>query len=155
MVASWSSASRRSRPLKSVCLGTFYIGRHKGVGKVWQITACDAASSYGLAGLLPAHEAAAAAMFLRDVVSRSWQGPKPATWWKDADVIAVLVVFVALATFTLAQCTTNKHTEFSVSWSDARRLALSGSLAMMCPSCASAGSRCRLQFASPWTSPTR
>jgi hypothetical protein len=71
VVASWSSASRRSRLLKSVCAGPFYVGRHKGVGKVWQITACDAASSYGLAGLLPAHEAAAAAMFLRDVVSRS------------------------------------------------------------------------------------
>jgi len=35
------------------------------VGKVWQITACDAATSYGLAGLLPAHDASAAATFLR------------------------------------------------------------------------------------------
>ena len=32
-----------------VCLDCFYIGKLKGVGKVWQITACDAASSYGLA----------------------------------------------------------------------------------------------------------
>ena len=51
-----------------MCLDTFYIGRLKGVGKVWQITACDAATSYGLAGLLPAHDAAAAATFLREVV---------------------------------------------------------------------------------------
>ena len=50
------------------CLDTFYIGRLKGVGKVWQITACDAASSYGLAGLRPAHDAAAAAAFRREVV---------------------------------------------------------------------------------------
>ena len=55
-------------PGELVCLDTFYIGNLKGVGKVWQITACDAATSYGLAGLLPAHDAAAAAVFLRDVV---------------------------------------------------------------------------------------
>src|SRR5438093_800316 len=55
-------------PGELVCLDTFYIGRLKGVGKVWQITACDAATSYGLAGLLPAHDAAAAATFLREVV---------------------------------------------------------------------------------------
>ena len=34
-------------PGELVCLDTFYIGHLKGVGKVWQITACDAASSYG------------------------------------------------------------------------------------------------------------
>src|SRR5207249_1757747 len=38
----------------------------QGVGKVWQITACDAASSYGVAALLPTHTAADAAAFLRD-----------------------------------------------------------------------------------------
>src|SRR5213596_3647210 len=51
-----------------VCLDTFYIGKLKGVGKVWQITACDAASSYGLARILPALSAAAVAHFLRDVL---------------------------------------------------------------------------------------
>ena len=56
-----------------MCLATFYIGHRKGVGKVWQITACDAASSYGLASLLPAHDAAAAATFLRDVVVPHYQ----------------------------------------------------------------------------------
>jgi len=35
---------------------------------VWQITACDAASSYGVAALLPTHTAADAAAFLRDVL---------------------------------------------------------------------------------------
>src|SRR5678816_1747435 len=55
-------------PGELVCLDTFYIGNLKGVGKVWQITACDAATSYGVAGLLPAHDAAAAALFLREVV---------------------------------------------------------------------------------------
>ena len=57
-----------NEPGQLVCLDTFYIGNLKGVGKVWQITACDAATSYGLAGLLPAHDAAAAATFLREVV---------------------------------------------------------------------------------------
>lgn len=55
-------------PGELVCLDTFYIGQLKGVGKVWQITACDAACSYGVAWLLPAHTAAAAAHFLRRVV---------------------------------------------------------------------------------------
>jgi hypothetical protein len=40
----------------------------KGVGKVWQITACDAACSDGVAWLLPAHTAAGAAPFLHRAV---------------------------------------------------------------------------------------
>src|SRR2546427_1809322 len=44
-----------TEPGELVCLDTFYIGNLKGVGKVWQITACDAASSYGVAALLPTH----------------------------------------------------------------------------------------------------
>src|ERR1700687_5936090 len=55
-------------PGELVSLGTFYIGQLKGVGKVWQITACDAACSYGVAWLLPAHTPEAAADFLRRVV---------------------------------------------------------------------------------------
>jgi len=55
-------------PGELVCLDTFYIGQLKGVGKVWQITACDAACSYGVAWLLPAHTAAAAAHFLRRIL---------------------------------------------------------------------------------------
>lgn len=51
-----------------VCLDTFYIGKLKGVGKVWQITACDAACSYGVAWLLPALSAEAAARFLRQIL---------------------------------------------------------------------------------------
>src|SRR6266404_9872268 len=55
-------------PGELVCLDTFYIGRLKGVGKVWPITACDAATSYGIARILPALSPAATARFLRDVV---------------------------------------------------------------------------------------
>src|SRR5881409_2843525 len=62
-----------TEPGELVCLDTFYIGNLKGVGKVWQITACDAATSYGLAGLLPAHDAVAAATFLREVVVPHYQ----------------------------------------------------------------------------------
>ena len=51
-----------------VCLDTFYIGKLKGVGPVWQITACDAASSYGVAAILPALTHQAAAAFLRTTV---------------------------------------------------------------------------------------
>jgi transposase InsO family protein len=51
-----------------VCLDTFYLGKLKGVGKVWQVTACDAACSYGAAQILPALSATACAAFLRDVL---------------------------------------------------------------------------------------
>lgn len=56
------------RPGELVCLDTFYIGKLKGVGPVWQITACDAASSYGVAAILPALTHQSAAAFLRDTL---------------------------------------------------------------------------------------
>ncbi len=55
-------------PGELVCLDTFYLGRLKGVGKVWQVTACDAACSYGVARLLPALSAEATAAFLGAVL---------------------------------------------------------------------------------------
>src|SRR5437879_6928739 len=72
--ALWRARYGRTRhveaevPGELVCLDTFYIGKLKGVGPVWQITACDAASSYGVAAILPTHTAADAAAFLRDVL---------------------------------------------------------------------------------------
>ena len=56
-------------PGELVCLDCFYIGKLKGVGKVWQITACDAATSYALAQIFvgdPRSEVSA--RFLRDRV---------------------------------------------------------------------------------------
>ena len=55
-------------PGELVCLDTFYIGKLKGVGPMWQITACDAASSYGVAATLPALTHQAAAAFLGDTL---------------------------------------------------------------------------------------
>ena len=50
-------------------LDTFYVGKLKGVGKVWQITGCDAASSFGWARLIVGEVTAAAVLaFLREVV---------------------------------------------------------------------------------------
>jgi transposase InsO family protein len=75
----WRARHGRTRhvearePGELVCLDTFYIGKLKGVGKVWQITACDAATSYGVAQLLPAHDAPAAAAFLRDVLAPHYE----------------------------------------------------------------------------------
>ena len=40
------------RPGDLVCLDSFYIGNVKGVGRVWQLTACDAAASYGMAQVI-------------------------------------------------------------------------------------------------------
>jgi transposase InsO family protein len=56
------------RPGDLVCLDTFYIGQLKGVGKVWQYTACDAASSFAIAMLSTEHDAVTAARFLRRCV---------------------------------------------------------------------------------------
>jgi transposase InsO family protein len=56
------------RPGELLCMDTFYIGKLKGVGKVWQITACDAATSYGIARILPALSPRATAAFLREVL---------------------------------------------------------------------------------------
>jgi transposase InsO family protein len=51
------------QPADLFCLDTFYIGKLKDVGKVWHITACDAARR-----ILPELSAAAVAQFLRDVL---------------------------------------------------------------------------------------
>jgi transposase InsO family protein len=56
-------------PGQLVCFDCFYIGKLKGVGKVWQVTACDAASSYGLATVFIGNpHSAVTARFLRGVV---------------------------------------------------------------------------------------
>jgi transposase InsO family protein len=58
-----------SRPGELVCFDCFYVGNLKGVGKVWQITACDAASSYGLAKIFVGDPSAVvAARFLCEQV---------------------------------------------------------------------------------------
>ncbi len=65
------TASRRhveaKEPGELACLDCFYIGKLKGVGPVWQITACDAASSFALAQVfVGAPRARVAAEFLRE-----------------------------------------------------------------------------------------
>jgi len=56
------------QPGDLVCLDAFYIGKLKGVGKVGQLTACDAACSYGLATLVPRVTQQTAIAFLRQHV---------------------------------------------------------------------------------------
>lgn len=74
-----AKARRRMRhvqatePGELVCLDSFYIGKLKGVGKVWQLTACDAASSYAAARIVPAATAQETARFLRDVLVPLYQ----------------------------------------------------------------------------------
>jgi transposase InsO family protein len=66
------------RPGDLCSLDTFYIGKLKGVGKVWQLTACDAASSYGWARVVAGEVTAAViAAFLLKVV---WPGYRAAGW---------------------------------------------------------------------------
>ncbi len=61
--------TERVRPGDLLSLDTFYVGRLTGVGKVWQITACDAACSYGWARVQAGEITAAAVLaFLEEVV---------------------------------------------------------------------------------------
>jgi len=63
-----------TRPGEVIQVDTFYIGKLKGVGKVWQYTACDAYGSYGLARLAPGEvNATDAAAFLREVVVPAYE----------------------------------------------------------------------------------
>jgi Helix-turn-helix domain/Integrase core domain len=58
-----------AQPGDLLSLDTFYVGKLKGVGKVWQITGCDVASSFGWARLLVGEVTAAAVLgFLQEVV---------------------------------------------------------------------------------------
>ena len=62
------------RPGDLLSLDTFYVGKLKGVGKVWQITGCDVASSFGWARLLVGEVTAAAVLsFLREVVRPTYR----------------------------------------------------------------------------------
>jgi transposase InsO family protein len=55
-------------------LDTFYVGKLKGVGKVWQITGCDAACSYAWARLVVGEVTSAAVLtFLRDDVRPTYR----------------------------------------------------------------------------------
>jgi len=61
------------RPGDLVCLDAFYVGKLKGVGKVWQLTACDAACSYAIATLVPRVTQVTVATFLRGHVVPRYQ----------------------------------------------------------------------------------
>lgn len=74
---------RTAKPLRHVeaaqpgallSLDTFYVGKLKGVGKVWQITGCDCASSFGWARLILGEVTAAAVLaFVREVVRPTYR----------------------------------------------------------------------------------
>jgi transposase InsO family protein len=62
------------QPGDLLSLDTFYVGKLKGVGKVWQITGCDVASSFAWARLVTGEVTAAAVLaFLRDVVRPTYR----------------------------------------------------------------------------------
>jgi transposase InsO family protein len=61
------------RPGELVCLDTFSIGKLKGVGQVWQDTACDAACAYAIAQGAIECSADAAARFLTSRVLPAYQ----------------------------------------------------------------------------------
>ncbi len=61
------------RPGDLVCLDAFYVGKLKGVGKVWQLTACDAACSHAIATLVPRVTQVTTTQFLRTHVVPAYQ----------------------------------------------------------------------------------
>jgi transposase InsO family protein len=63
-----------ARPGDLLSLDTFYVGKLKGVGRVWQITGCDVASSFAWARLVIGEVTAAAVLgFLREVVRPTYR----------------------------------------------------------------------------------
>ena len=63
-----------SAPGDLLSIDTFYMGKLKDVGKVWQITGCDVASSFGWARVVVGEVTAAAVLgFLRDVVRPAYR----------------------------------------------------------------------------------
>ena len=63
-----------AQPGALLSLDTFYVGKLKGVGKVWQITGCDAASSFAWARLVVGEVTAAAVLdVLRAVVRPAYR----------------------------------------------------------------------------------
>jgi len=71
-------------PGELVCFDSFYVGRLKGVGSVWQLTACDAACSFAFARIVPWPTSHAAASFLRQVVAPAYK----AAGWKLQRVLS-------------------------------------------------------------------
>lgn len=71
-------------PGELVCFDSFYVGKLKGVGPVWQLTACDAACSFGFGQIVPWPTAAAAAAFLEHVVQPAYT----AAGWKLQRVLS-------------------------------------------------------------------
>jgi transposase InsO family protein len=62
------------QPGDLLSLDTFYVGKLKGVGKVWQITGCDVASSFAWARLVIGEVTARAVLaFLREVVRPTYR----------------------------------------------------------------------------------
>jgi len=61
------------QPGDLVCVDAFYVGKLKGVGKVWQLTACDAACSYAIATLVPRVTQETATAFLRQSLVPSYR----------------------------------------------------------------------------------
>lgn len=63
-----------AEPGELLSLDTFYVGKLKGVGKVWQITGCDVASSFGWARVIVGQVTAAAVLsFLRELVRPAYR----------------------------------------------------------------------------------
>jgi len=60
-----------ARPGDLVALDTFYVGKLKGIGPVWQLTAVDTATRYAVASLVPGDKSARdAASFVDHVAER-------------------------------------------------------------------------------------
>jgi transposase InsO family protein len=63
-----------TQPGELLSLDTFYVGKLKGVGQVWQITGCEVASSFAWARLVIGEVTAAAVLaFLREVVRPTYR----------------------------------------------------------------------------------
>ena len=63
-----------SRPGDLVGLDCFYVGKLKGIGPVWQLTAVDTATRWAFCSLTTGHvDAATAASFVRHLATETWK----------------------------------------------------------------------------------
>jgi transposase InsO family protein len=63
-----------SRPGDLVGLDCFYVGKLKGIGPIWQLTAVDTTTRWAFCSLVVGHvSAAVAAMFVRQLAKETWR----------------------------------------------------------------------------------
>ena len=68
-----------ARPGDLVALDTFYVGKLKGIGPVWQLTAVDTATRYAIGALVAGDKSARDAAGFIDTSPSAWPASEPSS----------------------------------------------------------------------------